>query len=124
MLSGLDRAQARRMWFVPEFEIWGLAEWGTADFLVVEQIGAESTIGYGSHSLGGDAQAVVFEDLIDHRGNHLPSTIDAARVIIRPRSTETAFVVGSESATGFKLARDPDAAGPVAADLLILELGA
>lgn len=123
MLSGLDRAQTRRMWFVPEFEIWGLAEWGTADYLIVERVGAESTIGYGSHSLGGDAQAVAFEDLTDHRGNSLPTTIDAARVIVRPRSSQNVFVVGNESETGFKLARDSAAAGPVTADLLIVEMG-
>ncbi len=123
MLSGLDRAQSRRMWFVPEFEVWGLSEWGTADFLILEQIGSESTIGYGSHSLGGDAQAVVFEDLTDHRGNRLPDTIDAARVIVRPRSSQNVFVVGDESETGFKLARDSNATGPVTADLLIVEMG-
>jgi len=123
MLCGLERVQTHRMWFVPEFEIWGLAEWGTADFLVLEQIGSESTIGFGSHSLGGDAQAVTFESLTDHRGNHLPDTIAAARVIVRPRAALGAFVVGSESETGFKLARDPGAAGPVTADLMIFEMG-
>ena len=62
-------------------------------------------------------------DLSDHRGNQLPDALDAARVIVRPRGTETAFIVGGESSSGFKIARDPDAVGPVTVDLMIIERG-
>ena len=123
MIPGLERVKSHRIWFVPELEVWGLADWGTVDYLVVEQIGATDTLGYGSNSLGGEAQEVAFAELEDHRGNSLPDTIDAPRVIVRPRSAEMAYVVGSESESSFKLARDPNAAGPVTADLIVIEMG-
>ena len=123
MNSGLERVLSHRMWFVPEYEVWGLAEWGSADFLVSEEVGSDVTIGYGSQTLGGDAQSVAFGDLSDHRGNQLPDALDAARVIVCPRGTETAFIVGGESSLGFKIARDPDAVGPVTVDLMIIEMG-
>jgi len=123
MQSGLERVLSRRMWFVPDYEVWGLAEWGSADFLVAEGIGSEISVGYGSQSLGSDAQSVAFADLSDHRGNQLPDSLDAARVVVRPRGAETAFVVGGESSSGFKIARDASAVGPVTVDLLIIELG-
>lgn len=66
---------------------------------------------------------MAFSDLTDHRGNQLPSTIASPRVIIRPRSSDTAFVISEESETNFKIARDPDASGPVTVDLLVVEMG-
>jgi hypothetical protein len=111
------------MWFVPQFSAWGLSEWSEVEFLVAEEVESTTSILYGTIDIGDAVQQVTFEDLTDHRGNHLPVTIDSPRVIVRPRSVETAFVVGDESDQGFKIARDPDAAGPVTVDLLIIEMG-
>lgn len=123
MSDGFTQAVARRMWFIPGFEVWGLADWGQVDYLVTEQTAGSTYILYGHQGLGDDAQGVLFADLVDHRGNSLPATIDAARVMVRPKSAEAAYLVGDESPTGFKLARDPAAGGPVSVDLLIVEMG-
>ncbi len=123
MSHGFAHTVARRMWFIPGFEVWGLADWGQVDYLVTEQVAGTTSVLFGRHGLGDDAQSVSFADLTDHRGNKLPEMIDAARVMIRPRSADAAFLVGDESTGGFKIARDPSAEGPVSVDLLIIEMG-
>jgi len=124
MISGLEKVKSHRLWFVPEFGAWGLADWSEVAFLVAEEIQSTTSVLYGAVDIGDASQQVTFGDLTDHRGNHLPATIDAPRVFVRPRSAESAFVVGEESNQGFKIARDPDASGPVTVDLLIVEMGA
>ena len=123
MISGLERAKSFRVWFVPEFSAWGLAGWSEIEFVVQEQVLSSTSILYGTIDIGDAAQQVTFANLTDHRGNQLPQSLLSPRVIVRPRSVETAFVVGEESAEGFKIARDPDASGPVMVDLLIIEMG-
>ncbi len=123
MTTGFERVTARRVWFVPTFVVWGLPAWDVVEFLTVEKIGPNEAVLYGSLDIGGTAQNVTFSDLTDHRGNQLPSAIASPRVIIRPRSSDTAFVIGQESQTNFKIARDPNASGPVTVDLLVVEMG-
>ncbi len=123
MISGLERAQSHRIWFVPEFSVWGLAGWSEIEFIVTEQVQSITSVLFGSIDIGDVSQQVMFAGLTDHRGNTLPGSLSAPRVIVRPRSIDRAFVVGNESSEGFKIARDPDAAGPVLTDLLIIEMG-
>ncbi|MFH1686762.1 MAG: hypothetical protein ABIE70_04485 [bacterium] len=122
-IAGIQGVTARRMWFVPELSVHGVAGWGEVDYLVLEQVGDTSSILYGSAGLGDEAQTVRFDALADHRGNQLPSTIAAPRVLIRPRGAEVAFVVGTESDNSFKVAREATTASPVIVDLLIMEMG-
>jgi DNA transposition AAA+ family ATPase len=110
------------MWFVPGLEVWGIANWGRIDYLVAEQVAGSTGILYGNQGLGDDAQSVLFADLTDHRGNKLPDSIEEARILVRSRSADAVYVVGEESAAGFKIARDPAAEGPVTVDLLVVEL--
>lgn len=123
MNTGIEKVTARRAWFVPNFVVWGLPVWEEVEFLTAEKVGSDETVLYGSLDIGGTAQQVAFSDLTDHRGNQLPSTIASPRVIVRRRSAEAAFVISEESEANFKIARDPDAAGPVTVDLLVVELG-
>jgi hypothetical protein len=123
MISGLERAKSHRVWFVPEFSAWGLAGWSEIEFLAAETVQSTTSILYGTIGIGDTAQQVTFSDLTDHRGNALPSSLASPRVIVRPRSVETAFVVGEESDQSFKIARDPEALGPVMVDLVIIEMG-
>lgn len=122
-IAGIQSVTARRMWFVPELSVHGVAGWGEVDYIAVEKIGDTSSVLYGSAGLGDEAQSVCYDSLHDHRGNRLPSTIDNARVMIRRRGTETTFVVGTESESSFKVAREATAALPVVVDLLIIEMG-
>ena len=123
MIAGLEKVKSRRVWFIPNFIVWGLPVWGEIEFLAVEQVASDKAVFYGSLDIGDTAQQVAFSDLTDHRGNPLPSTISSPRVLVRLRSQEAVFVVGEESDTTFKIARDPDASGPVTVDLLVVEMG-
>jgi len=124
MIAGLERVKSHRIWFVPNLLVWGLPSWGELKLLIVEQVGSELTIGYISVGIGDTEQELHFEDLIDHRGNSLLVSLSAPRVIVRSRTAASAFVVATESDASFKIARDPDADGPVTVDLMIVEMGA
>ena len=123
MFSGLEKLTSRRAWFVPDFVVWGLPSLGEAAFLTVEDIDTTTSVLYGSADIEPGEQEVVFSQLVDHRGNQLPESIRAPKVIPRPRDRYTVFVIDQESSEKCKVARDPEAPGAVTVDLLIVEMG-
>ncbi|UCD63040.1 MAG: hypothetical protein JSW34_09805 [Candidatus Zixiibacteriota bacterium] len=123
MLSALSHIKAHRVWFVPKFNVWGTPGSEDIDYLVVETVDSVNGVLFGRAALGDDSQPVKFEDLTDFRGNTLPSTILNPRVLVRQKSDYTAHIVGDEFPTGFHIARQADATGPVTVDLLIVEMG-
>jgi hypothetical protein len=123
MTFGYALVNARRVWFVSGFEVWGQPVAAEIDMLVIEQIGAVKSIGFNSLPLSDSAQQVAFADLIDHRGNYLPEKLSSARVFVRPNAVQTAFITGTETTTHFTIARDPTSDGPVIVDLLVIEFG-
>ncbi len=123
MLSALSQVNTRRMWFVPRLSVWGTSGWGEIDYLVIEQVDETDSILFGTVGMGDSSQLVMFEELMDFRGNALPATIKNPRVLVRPKGEQTAFIVGDELTSGFKIARQVDAGGPVTVDLLVVELG-
>jgi len=122
-MTGLELVTSRRVWFVPEFSVWGQPSLGEHEYLALEKVDSTWSIHYGTASIGENSQEVLFGQLTDHRGNTLPGSLEAPRVFIRPRDGTPVFIVGNEGADRFKIARDPDAAGPVTVDLMIVELG-
>lgn len=123
MLSTLSRVTSRRVWFVPRFSVWGSSVWNQIDFLALEQVDSTKSILFGTIGIGENSQSVDFCDLLDFRGNHLPSTIANPKVLVRNRSSDSVFVAGDETSGGFRIARSPDAASPVLVDLIVMELG-
>jgi hypothetical protein len=123
MISGWERLNSRRTWFVPDFAVWGQPSLGEHEFLALEKIGSTRSIYYGTASIGDSQQEVLFSQLTDHRGNTLPASIESPRVFVRVKGGTSAFVSGSEATDRFKIARDAAADGPVTVDLWIVELG-
>ncbi|MEW6050830.1 MAG: hypothetical protein AB1644_07195 [Candidatus Zixiibacteriota bacterium] len=123
MMTALEKITSRRAWFVQDFVVWGVQGLGAIEFLALEQIDSTSSVLYGAADVGGGAQTVAFADLVDHRGNSLPQTIKSPRVIPRARTQNAVYVVAAESPEQFVIARDPNAAGPVMTDLMIIEMG-
>jgi hypothetical protein len=123
MTSSLHTLTARRAWFVPNFMVWGIAAPGELEYLAVENVNGTLSIYFGMSSLDDGPQTVSYADLVDHRGNSLPAIIKSPRIFPRAKSTDTVFVVGSESNSCFQIARDPETTGPVTTDLLIVEMG-
>ena len=123
MLSTLSRVTSRRIWFVPRFSVWGSAQLCTIDYLSIEEADSVKSVFFNRVGVGDSSQSVLYENLVDFRGNHLPATIKNPRVVIRPRSTDVAFVVGDETGSGFSIAASATAAGPVPVDLIVIEMG-
>ena len=119
----VERVLARRIWFVPDLVVWGTPSLGEQDYLAVEVVDGVKSIYYGTAPLGQSDQEVLYSELTDHRGNHLPSELSSPRVFIRPKTTTSAFVVGQETSERFMVARDPEADGPVTVDLTVVEYG-
>lgn len=123
MMTGFEKVTARRTWFVPDFMVWGLPDVGTVEYVAIEQVGSSANVLYGVADIGDGPQQVLYSQLRDHRGNQLPATINAPRVMPRARGRESAFIVETESPTGFRIARQGDGAGAVPVDLLVIEMG-
>jgi hypothetical protein len=103
--------------------VYGRPGLGEIGYLVAESANGTTAVFYAAADLGTQTQTIPFASLVDHRGNHLPVTIDVPRVIPRPRADEQVFVHGEESDSSFTVARCSDSAGPVMTDFIILEMG-
>ncbi|HOP06023.1 MAG TPA: hypothetical protein PLF13_01895 [candidate division Zixibacteria bacterium] len=123
MITGLERLKSHRMWFVPDIAVWGLAIWEQIEFAVLERIGSDTALLFGRVDLDDNAQQLLYVDLVDHRGNHLPDTIDTPLVMIRSRGEQRSYVVGRESNQGVKVARTAASPAAVTSDLLVIEMG-
>lgn len=122
-MSTLNDLLARRMWFVPGVAIWGLPGLTEIDFVAAERVGSTVSILHGAAVPGGGQQTIAYTELTDHRGNTLPATLSSPKVFLRPQGPNTAFVIGAESPTSFRVARNPDSPDPIQADLLVIEMG-
>lgn len=123
MISGLDKRNARRMWTIPNFSVYGLAGQPRLEYLVVEDVAGSKTIYYGETAIESVEQAVLFSSLYDRLGNSLPADIKAPAVIVQSKNASAVFLVGDPTNAGFSIARDSNAASPLMADLIVIEMG-
>ncbi len=119
----LDYLRGRRTWVVHNFVVWG--DWSLASFLLLyTEIGETAKrVLLAGNNLGGLDQTVNFSDLYDFRGNKLPEAIANPKVMIMPKNEVNCFVVGSETNTGFRIARFSGSEKPGLVDLVIVEMG-
>jgi hypothetical protein len=119
----LDYLRGRRTWAVPKFVVWG--DWSLASFLLLYTETGETTkrVVLAKNNLGGLDQIVAFSDLYDFRGNKLPETIAQPKVMVMPKNEVNCFVVGTETDTGFRIARFSGSERTGLVDLMIVEMG-
>jgi len=119
----LDYLRGRRTWVVPNFVVWG--DWSLASFLLLyTEMGETSKrVILAKNNLGGLDQAVNFSDLYDFRGNQLPEVIANPKVMVMPKNEVNCFVVGTETDTGFRIARFSGSEKTGLVDLMIVEMG-
>jgi hypothetical protein len=122
-MTGIELATSRRVWFVPDFSVWGQPSLGEHEYLALDKVDATWTVYFGTAAIGENSQEVLFSQLVDHRGNALPASLQSPRVFIRSKDGTPAFVVGTEGTDRFKIAHAADAAAPTTVDLMIVELG-
>lgn len=123
MNTGLQSVKSKRIWFVPDFSVWGVINAGEIEYLIVEQVDTTQTILFGKQGIGTSLQEVSFSDLKDHRGNSLPANIESPKVIPRFKDEKSVFIIGQETNSSFKIARDSSAVAPIQTDLLVIEMG-
>lgn len=119
----LDYLRGRRTWVVPNFVVWG--DWSLASFMLLyTEIGETSKrVMVAENNLGGQDQAVSFSDLYDFKGNQLPGVISHPKVIVLPKNEVACFVVGTETETGFRIARSSGEGKTGLVDLMVVEMG-
>ena len=119
----LDYLRGRRTWVVPNFVVWG--DWSLASFLLLyTEMGETSKrVILAKNNLGGLDQAVNFSGLYDFRGNQLPEVIANPKVMVMPKNEVNCFVVGTETDTGFRIARFSGSEKTGLVDLMIVEMG-
>ena len=122
-MRSIDFLMGRRMWVVRDVVVWGIAEDADLRYLASEVVEGSTRMMFGRAMVGGAAQDIRFDELIDHKSNRLPSEISSPRVLIRPRSAHVAYLTGEESKTGFRVVRNPGAPGPISVDFFIYETG-
>lgn len=122
-MNSLMYLRGRRMWVVRDYSIWGLKDDAEIFYLGSETVDSTNRLMFGTSTIGGLDQNINFADMIDWKGNALPESINAPRIIFRPRSQYNVFLVGEESSTGFRVAREQSAIGPVTTDMFIFETG-
>jgi hypothetical protein len=118
----LDYLRGRRTWVVPNFVVWG--DWSLASFLLLyTEMGETSKrVMLARNNLGGLDQSVTFETLYDFRGNRLPEAINHPKVMVMPKNEVSCFVVGTETDTGFRIARFSGSGKTGLVDLMIVEM--
>jgi len=118
----LDYLKSNRKWLVRDFQVWGDDGAVEADILATENDISGSKVVYLREFSGGLAQVVHFDDLTDHRGNPLPSTLDNPEVILIPKNGIISFVQGIVGPSAFRIARERLEPAYGLVDLLILEM--
>ena len=122
-MSALAHITAKRTWLVHDLTVWGTGTLGAIEFLLADGPTATGELYFGTADIGDSAQSVEFSQLTDHRGNQLPSTISAPHVMIRSRSTTPVYLIGRETNSGFKIARNSNAPDRATVDLIVIEMG-
>lgn len=113
----------RKMWLVPAVVAWGELANFEPELIITENYGAGRRLLHGRFCLGGKTQTITFSDLVDHRGNKLPATLNNASILPIARGNIGAVVQGSATPESFRLARTVSTSQVVVVDLLIIELG-
>jgi hypothetical protein len=118
----LDYLKSNRKWLIRDYCVWGDDDAFEADMLMTELAASTLRVVFMHQYSGGNGQVVNFADLLDHRGNQLPSTINNAEVIIIPKNAVATFVRGLIGPTSFRIARSSQGPAEAIVDLLIMEM--
>lgn len=122
-MSALAPITAKRTWLVHDLTVWGTGASSGIELLLAESPTATGELYFNTAEIGNATQSIEFSQLTDHRGNPLPSTISAPHVIVRAHSTTLVHLVGRETDSGFKIARDSDSPDTVTVDVVVIEMG-
>lgn len=118
----LDYLKSNRKWLVKNFRVWGADLSFEADILMTEITPSNSRVAFIHRFVGDIGQVVEFADLMDHRGNSLPESINNPEILIVPRNSIATFIPGSIGSTSFRIGRSGREPDDAVVDLLIMEM--
>lgn len=113
----------RKMWLVPNVNVWGEIADFSAELALTENTGGQKRILFGSFSVGGATQLVYFGDLTDARGNSLPAALVNPSVAVLLKDDVIVVVSGTPTSKSFRLAKATATDRNGVCDLLIVEMG-
>lgn len=108
---------------VENFRAWGTESEADIYMATLETIGSDNRLGLWHVTLGGYRQEVAFSDLVDKRGNNLPTEIKQPTVVVLPRECRSAYIKTHTGNTGFIIAKSDNDSPSVTVDLLVFETG-
>ena len=121
MNTTLDYLRGNRKFLITDFMVYGDYSGVEGGVLYTENIPGNKRVVFAHSYISSNEQLVKFSDLSDIRCNPLPEELTSPKVIILPRNDVHCFIVGSESSSGFKIAKsEAEKTGLV--DLLIIEM--
>ena len=121
MNSTYSYLTSHRAWLVPSVSVWGALGAETLIAAATEVDDAQARVVFEEFSIGGVVQELSFRDLVDHRGNALPETIDAPAIIPILKNQIPVAIIGAPSPTGFRMAKTASVPETALVDLWIIE---
>jgi hypothetical protein len=121
MNTTLDYLRGNRKFLINDFMVYGDFSTAEGGLLFTETSAGMSRIMFAHSFISENEQLVKYCNLYDYKSNQLPENLSSPKVIILPRNDVHCFLVGSETETGFKIAKNcPEKTGLV--DLIIMEM--
>lgn len=122
MNTTVDFLRSNRKWMVRDFVVWGDNGTFEADMLMTEIVSGNDRLVFNHEFTGETGQTVIFNDLIDHRGNKLPQTITNPEIILIPKNPVGSFILGNVDKISFRISKDSKQLSNPVVDLLIMEM--
>jgi len=118
----LDYLKSNRKWLVRDFRVRGDGGAVESDMIASETDASNVRVVYVREFSGGTEQRVIFSDLIDHRGNYLPSIIANAEIVLIPKNVVGAYIRGTVGPSSFRIAKERAVPDDAKVDFLIMEM--
>ena len=122
MNTTFDYLKSNRKWLVRDYVVWGDNGSFEADMILTELNSGANRVVYNHEYTGSGAQLVNYADLIDHRGNQLPVSINNPEIILVPKNPVSSFILGSIGNKSFRISKDSKEPSDSMVDLVILEM--
>ena len=121
MNTTLAHLNSRRAWLIRDINIWGSLHAEIVDALATEVDDAQTRVVFHEFTIGGEEQDIAFGTLTDHRGNVLPSSIDAPVIIPIAKNAIPVALIGMSNPTSFRIAKTASSPDDAIVDLWIIE---
>ena len=122
MNATIDYLRSNRKWLVRDYVVWGDNGTFEADMILTEIVSGDDRVVFNREFTGETAQTVIYQDLVDHRGNRLPEVINNPEIVLIPKNHVGSFILGGIGEKSFRIGKDLNQLSNSVVDLLIMEM--